>query len=191
MSGIYKDCEKCGEPVHRNAKVTCKACGGPSPWAVATTEVLAEADVKAGIEALREAGVEPPYMVITPAGTTVIADENAPYVEPTDEQIAAFLERQKNPPLTAEQIVARDAKAARDAIDNSPHVIMENFSCMIGVTLAHFKPGEVIKDFVLLGNLRALKAPMVPVTNAPGMTCCPSCQHVFKVPVLVPAKRAG
>lgn len=191
----FKDCTKCTTPVHRNAKV-CKACGGPSPWAAKEVMPVEAQDMAAAKALMVGTDVSSSRLVDKSRSDVILVDDPrlAPdFVEPTREQIEAYLRSidPANRPKTPEQIAADDAEAARQKILNGPHVIMEKYDAMIGVTFAHFKPGDVITDFVVLGNLRTLGAPMVPVSNAAGMACCPSCQHVFKVPVLLPAKRAG
>lgn len=200
---VFKDCAKCSEPVHRNQKVACKACGAPSPWIltdpkhVPTNEEIAAAgpklittentDVQHAVEALREAGVPEPYVVMRadelPRPLTLVEAEPID-LNPTERDVAAYIHDITTP--------ARMAEAEAELLRSGPHVFLQKFSAMIGNTFAHFKINDVVTDFPLLQELKAQEAPMVPVAAAPGMGCCPNCKTVFKLPdPKQPAKRAG
>jgi hypothetical protein len=107
-------------------------------------------------------------------------------LDPTDEQVDSFIAA-----LPDHASAARAAQAAIDRAATGPHVFLEKFSCMVGPVMAHFKPNDVVTDFPLIMALRVENAPMVPVGDAPGMACCPACQTVFKLPRIIPARRAG
>lgn len=115
-----------------------------------------------------------------------VIDSTASDFNPSAQEVAAYLHD-----ITAPDRELAEERAAELASRNGPHVFLDKFSAMIGPTLAHFKAGQVVGDFALLQALKAQNAPMVPHANAPGMTCCPKCQHVFRVPSVFPAKRAG
>jgi hypothetical protein len=170
---IYKDCGKCGEPVHRNAKVTCKACGAVSPWAAADVPAP-EADALAALSA-------PPDDA--PPVPTGLGEHD---LDPSDEQVIGYLRA-----LPDAAAAARATQAEIDTAMTGPHVFMEKFSCMIGPVMGHFKIGQVVTDFVTIKVLQHENAPMVPVADAPGMACCPKCLHVFRVPTVIPARRRG
>lgn len=180
----FRDCVKCGQPVHARSAM-CKSCGEVSPWKLPPNPEVegATADVIV---------VDDPHTAESPTDATVITEfkeapklrvvETVPLHEdfnPSSDTVAAYLSD-----ITAPE---RAAEAER----HGPHVFLERFSCMIGVTMGHFAAGQVVTDFVLLQALKAQNAPMVPHGTAPGMACCPQCKHVFKVPALMPAKRAG
>lgn len=197
MSGLFRDCAKCHLPVHVNSKA-CKSCGGPSPWATGTKEPEPTAEASEPTAALPSnitievaPGVDPKKLAddITRQTTTAIrfrAVEPPLDLNPADADVAAYIHK-----LTAPDAEQEAARVAEIEARNGPHVFLDRFSCMVGPTMAHFKAGDLVKDFALLQALRAENAPMVPAALAPGMTCCPKCQNVFRVPSIVPAKRAG
>jgi len=115
-----------------------------------------------------------------------IVESPAVDLNPDDTEVAAFLHH-----LTAPDAAMEAARIAAIEALNGPHVFLDKFSCMLGPTMAHFKQGQVVKDFALLQALKNENAPMVPATMAPGMTCCPQCRHVFRAPSVMPVKRAG
>lgn len=191
---LFRDCEKCGLPVHTKSK-TCKACGGPSPWVTGTKELgpeatvsasLTTADVEHAVGALKDANVPGPHVMLQSGKPPVHLIAPPVDLNPDDAEVAAYIHK-----LTAPDAEAEAARVAEIEARNGPHVFLDKFSCMVGPTMAHFKAGELVKDFALLQALRAENAPMVPAALAPGMTCCPKCQNVFRVPTVVPAKRAG
>lgn len=213
-TSAYKDCTKCGDPVHRNAK-SCKSCGGPTPWAAKsedeTPPPAPPADAPAGsvvnfcekhqmtfLASCAECGAEESARVdasVGDVGFEVMTGARDPSdaLNPTDADVAAFIRQQPSVvAAAAEQALREEAERAL----NGPHVFLEKYSTQIGSTMAHFKHGQVITDFALVQVLRARilageNVPMVPTTGAPGMTCCPNCRTTFRVPSVLPAKRAG
>lgn len=199
---IYRDCAKCGESVHRNAKVTCKACGGVSPWAVTDAPApILGSNIGAMLDAAKAAGITGPFDLITPTGSIIVLDSDhiseverasimAPAavldLNPSDAEVAAFIDSQPD-----HDALARDEQTAIDVAMTGPHVFLDKFSCMVSSVMAHFKPGQVVVDFPLIKALQHVNAPMVPVAEAPGMACCPQCRHVFSVKRVLPARRAG
>ena len=209
--GLFRDCAKCGLPVHHKS-AACKAGGETSPWATGSKEPepaavaseppaaaggalpaaefggeLTDRDIGNAIDALKSHGVKGPYTLLQAGKPPVrIVESPAVNLNPDDSEVAVFLHRLTTPSAEAE--VTRIA--AIEAL-NGPHVFLDKFSCMVGPTMAHFKAGQTVSDFALLQALKAENAPMVPAAVAPGMTCCPQCRHVFRVPTLIPAKRAG
>jgi hypothetical protein len=176
---LFRDCAKCGLPVHNKSKA-CKACGGPSPWAAtdssAEPEAVAPEPPAAAVGALA-AAVSSPLRIV---------ESTAVDLNPSDTEVASFIHD-----LTAPDAELEAARIAEVESRNGPHVFLDKFSCMVGPTMAHFKAGQVIGDFALLQALKAEDAPIVPATMAPGMECCPKCRHVFRVRSVVPVKRAG
>jgi hypothetical protein len=190
----YRDCSKCSEPVHHRSQ-KCRACGADSPWSAAEpadTEVQGKPAPDVSGATLEAADTL--TMAHVQRGKDLLAAQPQPAdFAPTDAQIASYLHSidPANRPRTREEIETAEVEAARQAVLNGPHVFMERFSTMVGPIMAHFKPNQVVTDFPLLNFLRTVNAPMVPVSDAPCMACCPNCQTVFKVPVLVPTRRAG
>lgn len=190
---VYRDCTKCGEPVHRNAKVTCKACGEASPWAIKADadnvppNVPGQPPVGAdatGDQSIAQTIVDMDRMLDSISSGDVV--DTMLELNPTDEQVAAFVA--KRPNRDAEALAER---TATELAENGPHVFMQPFSCMIGPVMGHFKVNQVVSDFPLLQALKAENAPMVALANAPGMACCPKCSTVFQIPKIIPARRAG
>lgn len=184
MSEVFRDCVKCGEPVHRNQKRACKACGATSPWvemeaaADVAGETLTMADVERAKQFLRDQDDKPVLHVVE----TTSDDFN-----PSPETVGAFMHD-----LTSPARQEADERAAELTKQNGPQVFMERFSTMIGNTLAHFKQGQVVTDFALIQVLKAQgNVPMVPYSDAPGMACCPKCNNVFRVPAVLPSRRVG
>lgn len=204
-NSLFRDCPKCGEPVHARSTL-CKACGGPSPWATGTKEpgpettepttespaepVTREVDrprvSTAALTTDRPTERIPDRNVTVTEGLRVV-DTTADSLNPSEAEVAEFLHD-----MTAPQRAVRDAEIAEAKTRTGPHVFLDRFDCMVGNVMGHWKRGDVVTDFPLLLHLQALNAPIVPATLAPGMTCCPQCQHVFKIPLIVPpaVKRA-
>lgn len=194
MNGNYRECAKCQEPVHRNRN-GCPSCGGPSPWAAVAVDRQSVDQATPEVDPADHP--MPDGTIVVPVSPTQMADlrGDSPPVppglgehdfDPTDDQVAAFISAQPD-----HDALARDHQADIDRAMTGPHVFMEKFSCMVGPVMAHFKIGQVVTDFPLLMALKIEHAPMVPVASAPGMACCPKCLHVFSVPKVVPARRAG
>lgn len=199
----FKDCLKCGMPVHARSAV-CKACGAPSPWAK-EVRVEVQADsindtaIAAGIaDAVDRIIADDPHATgaDTPEARAAaraffekprVIDSTADDFNPSPEEVAVFLHD-----ITSPARAEAAERAAELEARNGPHVFLEKHSTLIGDTIAHFKAGQVVTDFALIQVLKAQgNAPMVPTANAPGMTCCPRCSHIFKIPSVLPTRRTG
>lgn len=183
----YRACNACAEPVHHRS-ATCKICHAPSPWKgdKPAGDASALPPTVAELAANAVAATVPPATVAVPvAPLTVVAsiDEHAPLAKsflntPTDDVTlppAVVL-----PPVT-------------DPVDEeaAAHVFMARFSTQIGNVMCHFKQGQIVEDFVLIEQLRALNAPIIPAVAHKGMHCCPNCKTIFAANAATPARSRG
>ena len=90
---------------------------------------------------------------------------------------------------TADVIVHPSAPAA---VVFEPYVVMQDFKCLLGNVVGEFKRTMVLTDHAQIEQLKAAAAPIVPVSQAGGMACCPHCKTVFPLPGQgAEKKRAG
>ena len=183
----YKACKACGEAVHHRQK-TCKACQAPSPWLAADMPPVeqrkwsAERTTREYVEILNELGVDTTDLV-------KVADEIA---------AVALIDPNAKAPITSEEIaiakkLASDGNVGELAFaggETDAQVFMSKFTTQIGSVMCHFVPGHVVEDHVLIGQLQALGAPMVPVVQSKGMVCCPQCKTIFPAKAPAAPRRA-
>ena len=188
----FKDCTRCQQPVHARS-AACKACGAPSPWKAEeslVTEPATEEDARPRVSSEAETEGRPeqsaPDLQVTCTEGLHLIDATTDDLNPSTEEVAAYMHD-----LTAPQREEAAERAAEREAENGPHVFMEAYHPVLGNVFAHFKQGQVVTDFPLIQQLKALGAPMVPWGKATGMACCPQCKTVFRIPSLIPAKRVG
>jgi hypothetical protein len=160
--GLYRDCLKCGNPVHNHSKA-CKLCGEASPWTVegvATTQKpVADAPNAPG-------AVTPPH-----ATQSVPAAIIGGFGKSTAEGI---------------EIVKDGAVIKQTIAPFEPHVVMKDFNHQFGDVLGVFKAGQVISDFQTVTKLKLAGQPITPASEVDGLACCPKCNEMF-----IPRKIGG
>lgn len=184
----YRTCNACAEPVHHRS-ATCKVCHAPSPWKgekpATDASALPPTVAELAANAVANAPAAPVPLTVVTSSATVVESiiERAPLAKdflntPTDDVTlppAVVL-----PPVT-------------DPVDeeNASHVFMAKFSTQIGNVMCHFKQGQIVEDFILIEQLRALNAPIIPAVAHKGMVCCPNCKTIFAANAATPARSRG
>jgi hypothetical protein len=191
----YLACKACGDPVHHRSP-KCRTCTAPSPWldrnmvevpeAVLTPQQHIE-NLHKRAEMLEENGFDGSDLVKAAAELERLAAAAITFAASRthDADVAGAI---ADEPVV--EIDMADIDAAHHDIENGPHVFMSKFTTQIGSVMCHFMSGQVVEDHIMLGQLRELGAPMVPVVTSKGMVCCPKCKTIFPAKSAQPKARS-
>lgn len=196
----YRPCLACTKPVHHRSSA-CKACGAPTPWKVDppanapdpappvqvwSTQQLSDA-LRARAESLMTDGYDVVDLIRAAERMDQLVQDAAALsgeILIADRLTVAHVGRAKDIAKAQDDQRPDALKALMDpppADPQGPHVFMARFDTQIGASLCRFPVGFIVDDFVLLGQLRALGAPIHPVVGHKGMACCPECSTIFPI----------